>query len=93
MVAQIDEALKKAVTILTAAGAREVYLFGSVVHGTERDDSDLDLAVTGLPPAVFFKTLAELGDALERHVDVVDLDEASPFTRCLRSEGELRRVG
>ena len=49
-------------------------VFGSVLHGTDRDDSDLDLLVDALPGA----TLLDLGDLQDElqsllgvHVDVL----------------------
>jgi predicted nucleotidyltransferase len=82
-----------AVAALKAAGAREVYLFGSAAKGTMRDNSDVDLAVSGLPPAVFFRAMAQASRALGRPLDLVDLDHDNPFTRYLKKEGELHRVG
>ena len=38
---------------LKAAGAREVYVFGSASKGTLRPNADVDMAVSGLPPEVF----------------------------------------
>ncbi len=93
MAEEIERLMQKAVAELKAAGAHEVYLFGSAAKGTLREDSDLDLAVSGLPPEVFFRALARATSLLRRPVDLVDLDEESPFTRYLKSEGELRRVG
>lgn len=93
---QIDERLrdliKKATEVLKAAGAQEVYVFGSACTGAMQDNSDIDIAVSGLPPAAFFKAVGQLGDVLGRRFDLIDLDEESPFTRYLREEGELLRV-
>ena len=55
--------------------------------------SDVDLAVSGLPPERFFDAMAKAEDALDGELDLVDLDEPSPFTRYLREEGELQLVG
>lgn len=85
--------IEKAVAALKAAGAREVYLFGSAAKGTLREYSDVDLAVSGLPPEVFFRAMAAAHDALGRPLDLIDLDHENPFTRYLKEEGELRRVG
>ncbi|OGG51488.1 MAG: hypothetical protein A3F84_08670 [Candidatus Handelsmanbacteria bacterium RIFCSPLOWO2_12_FULL_64_10] len=82
----------QAAAALRAAGAREVYVFGSAASGTTREDSDVDLAVSGLPPQVFFKAMGEAGDILRRPVDLIDLDEENPFTQYLKEEGELQRV-
>ena len=58
-----------------------------------RPYSDVDMAVSGLPPEVFFRAMAAAHDALGRPLDLVDLDEDNPFTQYLKSKGELLRVG
>ncbi len=90
---EIDNLIEQAAAALKAAGAREVYVFGSAAKGKLRENSDVDMAVTGLPPEVFFSAMAKASRALGRPLDLVDLDEDSPFTRYLKEEGELRRVG
>lgn len=85
--------IEKAVVILKDAGAREIYLFGSVASGQATEDSDLDFAVSGLPPERFFKTIGEMDEAMRCSFDVVDLDEPTPFVQLLKKEGELKRVG
>ncbi len=85
--------VEKAVAALKAAGAREVYLFGSAAKGTIRENSDVDLAVSGLPPEVFFRAMAQASRALGRPLDLIDLDHDNPFTRYLKEKGELQRVG
>ncbi|HEX4965844.1 MAG TPA: nucleotidyltransferase domain-containing protein [Thermoanaerobaculia bacterium] len=89
---QVKDFLEQGAALLKAAGAREVYIFGSVAEGRAREGSDIDLAVVGLPPGVFFTTMARLADLFDRVVDLVDLDEASPFTTYLRSKGLLQCV-
>ncbi len=89
----VHSGLAKAVEVLKAAGAREVYVFGSCATGAMRDDSDVDLAVSGLPPRLFFKAMSQATAVLGREMDLIDLDEATPFTRQLKNEGRLRRVG
>ena len=51
-------------------------IFGSVLHGTDRDDSDLDLLVDALPGA----TLLDLGDLEEelRSLLGVNVDLLTP---------------
>lgn len=82
-----------AVAELKAAGAQEVYVFGSAVKGTGDAAADLDLAVSGLPPSLFYRMGARISDLLGRSVDLIDLDVSTPFTRYLRAENELVRVG
>ena len=85
--------IKRAASELKGAGAREVYVFGSAAHGTGDVASDLDLAVSGLPPSVFYRVGARLSDQIGCSVDLVDLNINTPFTRYLRTENELVRVG
>ena len=81
-----------AARILREAGASEVFVFGSAARGEGRPESDLDLAVRGLPPEKFFSAMAAATLAVSVPLDLVDLDEPNPFTEFLESEGELRRV-
>ena len=85
-IALAAEALKK-------AGAREVYLFGSAATGRLSENSDIDMAVRGLPPERFFQAMGDAADLLDVPLDLVDLDEANPFTECLQQHGGLVRVG
>ena len=83
----------KAASALKAVGAKEVYVFGSASTGKLRPNSDVDMAVSGLPPEVFFRAMAAAHDALGHPLDLVDLDDDNEFTRYLKSKGELLRVG
>jgi predicted nucleotidyltransferase len=60
----LRNSIDAAADILKAFGVTEVYLFGSAAHGSLRPDSDVDLAVSGIPPAVFFKAASKAADAL-----------------------------
>lgn len=93
MSTETDILIKRAAAELKSAGAREVYIFGSVANGTSDDASDLDLAVSGLPAPVFYRMGARVSDLIGRSVDLIDLDMNTPFTRHLRTENELIRVG
>jgi predicted nucleotidyltransferase len=92
MTDQMRELIKKAAEALKEAGAREVYLFGSAATGTMRDDSDIDMAVSGLPPEDFFKAMGEAHSILGRQLDLIDLDEKSLFTEFLKRKGKLHLV-
>jgi predicted nucleotidyltransferase len=89
---EFNQAIEKAVDILKAAGAERVYIFGSVVEGPFRRESDIDLAVTGLPPDQFFQTMGQILFILPRPFDLIDLDADTPFTRYLKQKGKLHRV-
>ena len=68
-------------------------MFGSVLTDQLREDSDIDLAVVGLPARVFFRAMGEAREILGRPVDLVDLDRSDPFTDYLRASQELQQVG
>jgi predicted nucleotidyltransferase len=80
-------AVREAVGRFRAANPR---VFGSVLHGTDRDGSDLDLLVDALPGA----TLLDLGDLEEELKSLlgVDVDLLTPAT-CRRSSGQGARGG
>ena len=88
----LKKLIERAAAALKEAGAREVYVFGSAASGTMREDSDVDLAVSGLPPQVFFRAMGQAGDILRRPFDLIDLDEVNPFTQYLKEHGKLQRI-
>ena len=88
-----QEAIKRAATLFIGLGASQVFVFGSAVNGQLRPDSDIDMAVSGLPPRVYFSAISQASDLIGRPVDLVDLDDDSGLVRYLRASGELIRVG
>jgi predicted nucleotidyltransferase len=84
--------VEAAASVLKDAGAKAVYVFGSVGEGSDTDDSDIDLAVSGLPAEGYFHAIGEAMMAVSRPIDVIDLDESNPFTEYLRKKGKLLRV-
>jgi len=88
----LEELLHRSAEVLRAAGARAVYVFGSAATGRMNERSDVDLAVSGLPPRSFIPAKVAVGNLFGRSVDLVDLDEEGPFIRYLKREGELRLV-
>jgi predicted nucleotidyltransferase len=63
---ELQQAIEQAAAILKAARADAVYLFGSAVEGPVRPESDIDLAVAGLPPARFFQAMGQTMFVLRR---------------------------
>ncbi|MCE5326723.1 MAG: nucleotidyltransferase domain-containing protein [Planctomycetaceae bacterium] len=87
------ERIRKAVPLLRAAGAKEIYILGSVLTEEMRDDSDVDIAVSGLRQDLFFRVMAEVSDIVGRPVDLLDLDAAAGISDYVRRSGTLKRVG
>ena len=85
--------LDRAVAVLRDHGAREVYVFGSVVERLDGvDPNDLDIAVSGLLPRQFLHAYGVLLGELEYPFDLVDLDSDGRLSRRLRERGKLERV-
>jgi len=84
--------LRAAAEVLLKMGANEVFVFGSATCSGLRSESDIDLAVRGLPPARFFAAVSRATDELGRPVDLVDLDDLTPTVRYILGSGELIRV-
>jgi len=87
------EGVSKAAKLFIRLGASQVFVFGSAVKGQLRPNSDIDMAVCGLPPVVYFSAISQASDLIGRPVDLVDLDDDSGLVRYLRRSGELVRVG
>ena len=54
-----------------------VLLFGSSV--SQKDAADIDLAVKGIRAGLFFKFYGELFKALDKPVDLIDLNDADNY--------------
>jgi len=67
-------------------GVTRILLFGSSLRD-DREARDIDLAVEGVPDAVFFKFYGELLLRLSKPVDLVDLTKPSRFNAMVRKEG------
>jgi predicted nucleotidyltransferase len=81
--------LPEIVRRLRDAGARKVVLFGSIATDRARSDSDLDLAVEGIPVERYFAVLAEAMQLAGCSVDLVRLEDAGESLReRIASEGQ-----
>jgi predicted nucleotidyltransferase len=70
-------------------GVDRVYIFGSLSRpGRFRDNSDIDIAVEQMAPTLFFALIGQLAEALERDVDLVELEKCH-FADRIRAEGVL----
>lgn len=85
--------VERAIVVLREHGAKEVYIFGSIARGGQRNEPhDIDIAVSGLAPRRFLHAYGILLGELEHRFDLVDLDADDRFTRTLRERGKLERV-
>ncbi|MEW6096929.1 MAG: nucleotidyltransferase domain-containing protein [bacterium] len=91
--ADFQEDIRRAVEILKKSGCTDIFLFGSLIEGKIRDGSDIDIAIRGCPRGKFFYLLGKLLLALDRSIDLVNLDSQDAFARYLEKEGRLFRIG
>lgn len=84
--------IKKAISILIEEGCNEVYIFGSLAHGTPTFRSDIDLAVKGLNDRIFFEVLGKLLYALKHPVDLISIEDKNNFVNILKKRGDWVRV-
>ena len=75
---------KDVIHLASKHGARNLRVFGSVVHEEERPDSDIDLLAI-LDDGVSLLDLVglelDLGEMLDRKVEIVDERALSPYIR------------
>ena len=85
--------IENATNLLKNEGCEAVFLFGSLVTGKTRDDSDIDIGIKGLPKGKFFKVYSRLYFDIENKIDLVDFDKNSDFYAMLNSIGEVVQIG
>ncbi len=68
----------------------KVVLFGSVLEaGRFREDSDIDIAVGGLPKKLYFKALARLMMESDFEVDLKPVEDVSELLRQRIQKGKI----
>lgn len=80
---------KDRTAIVELAGQYQVeriLLFGSALRSDAAQD--IDLAVDGIKPELFFRFYGDLLFRLSKPVDLVDLSDDTLFTRLIRQEGQ-----
>jgi predicted nucleotidyltransferase len=81
----IDELRARRHEILSMAarhGASDIRVFGSVLHGNDRPDSDIDLLAEFEPGRSLLDVIGleqELGELLGRRVEVLTVGGLSPY--------------
>jgi predicted nucleotidyltransferase len=85
--------IETAKNLLKNEGCEAVFLFGSMVTGKIRDDSDIDIGVKGLPRGKFLNLFGRLYFDFENKIDLVDFDADSDFFSMLDRIGEVVQIG
>jgi uncharacterized protein len=84
------QALPELVRLLVARGVQRVWLFGSLAWGEAHEESDIDLAVEGLPAEELWRAQGELLAAAPCEVDLTRIEEVPPaFSSRIRASGRL----
>ena len=79
-----DEDKYKIIEIAKNYGVSKVYLFGSnLIQGNI--SKDIDIAVEGIPEAVFFKFYSDLIFSLSKPVDLINLKNKTLFNYNIKS--------
>jgi predicted nucleotidyltransferase len=85
--------IENVANLLKNEGCEAVFLFGSMVIGKIRDDSDIDIGVKGLPRGKFLNLFGRLYFDFENKIDLVDFDADSDFYSMLNGIGEVVQIG
>lgn len=84
MEARIEEIRQKILPILRRSGVRRAGIFGSVVRGEAREDSDIDILVdieSDMSLLDFIGLKLEIEEALGREIDLVEYSTIKPLLR------------
>ena len=77
-----------AADLRASVGLRDFVLFGSFARGDVHDESDVDLAVSGVPAPQFLRVLGRCSAALSYDVHLIELERASDSLRArIAAEG------
>jgi len=82
-----------ATSLLKSEGCEAVFLFGSLVTGKIRNESDIDMGIKGLPREKYLHLFSKLYFDFENKIDLVDFDENSDFYSLLNNLGEVVQIG
>lgn len=91
---KIERKLKRATEYLKSIGCKEIILFGSFADGMADNSSDIDLAISGISPRAYFKTLAVISSVTGWRVDLVPLEFIPrEFNEKIRRQGRSLYAG
>lgn len=88
---QKNEIIEKILDYFGEKEVRIIYLFGSVVRGEMREDSDIDIAIIGEFESLdIYNMQMELFDILERDIDLINFNKVNiNFQSEIISTGEI----
>ena len=87
------EDIENAKVFLKNEGCRDIYLFGSLVTGKIREDSDIDMGIKGVPEGKFLNLYSRLYFDFNTKIDLVDFDTNEDFYLMLNGLGEVIQIG
>ncbi|MGK7945443.1 MAG: nucleotidyltransferase family protein [Microcystaceae cyanobacterium] len=95
--AKLEERRQKGLTLAkmgarllkTQFGATKVILFGSLLTDKFHENSDIDLAVSGLPEKRYFQAVGYLLGLGEFEFDLVEINQARPEIRKAIAQGMI----
>ena len=85
--------IENATALLKSEGCGSVYLFGSLVTGKIRENSDIDIGIMGLPREKFLPLYSRLYFDFDNKIDLVDFDKNNDFFSLLSNLGEVVQIG
>ena len=84
--------IERAIGILKKYGCSEIYIFGSLTNNDFNDESDIDIAIKGIKPELFFRAYSDLMFELEHSVDFINMETQKRFINFLTEIKEIVRV-
>jgi predicted nucleotidyltransferase len=85
--------IESVTNLLKNEGCEAIFLFGSLVTGKIRDNSDIDIGIKGLPKGKFLEVYSRLYFDMENNIDLMDFDTNPDFFSMLNSIGEVVQIG
>ncbi len=85
--------IESVTNLLRNEGCEAIFLFGSLVTGKIRDNSDIDIGIKGLPKGKFLEVYSRIYFDMENNIDLMDFDKNPDFFSMLNSIGEVVQIG
>ena len=85
--------IENATSLLKNEGCEAVFIFGSLVTGKIREESDIDIGIKGLPRYKYLNLYSKLYFDFENKIDLVDFDANDDLYLILKNLGEVIQIG